>query len=146
MKLLNYLWTESSDQKQASGDRVRGHSPVSLTWCEHVSLRASDVVLRLGAQQGARHSRCPPLGSRHSRGVCVLSHFSRVWLSATLWLQPARLLCPWDFPARTLEWVTKPSSRGSSQPRDWAHVSYVSCIGRCHLGSSSSGERLAMNK
>ena len=42
--------------------------------------------------------------------------------------------------ARILEWVAVPSSRGSSQPRDRTHVSYVSCIGRwvlyhyCHLG------------
>ena len=32
--------------------------------------------------------------------------------------------------ARILEWVTMPFSRGSSQPRDWTHVSYISCIGR----------------
>ena len=32
--------------------------------------------------------------------------------------------------ARILEWVTMPSSRGSSQPRDQILVSYVSCIGR----------------
>ena len=42
--------------------------------------------------------------------------------------------------ARILEWVAVPSLRGSSQPRDRTHVSYVSCIGRwvlyhyCHLG------------
>ena len=31
---------------------------------------------------------------------------------------------------RILEWIAMPiSSRGSSQPRDWTHVSYVSCIG-----------------
>ena len=30
--------------------------------------------------------------------------------------------------ARILEWVTLPSSRGSSQPRDQNHVSYRSCI------------------
>ena len=29
----------------------------------------------------------------------------------------ARLLCPWDSPGRTLEWVAMPSSRGSSQPQ-----------------------------
>ena len=29
-------------------------------------------------------------------------------------LLPARLLCPWNSPARILEWVTMPSSRGSS--------------------------------
>ena len=32
--------------------------------------------------------------------------------------------------ARILEWVAMHSSRGSSWPRDWTHVSYVSCIGR----------------
>ena len=31
---------------------------------------------------------------------------------------------------RILEWVVIPFSRGSSRPRDQAHVSYVSCIGR----------------
>ena len=50
-----------------------------------------------------------------------------VWLVAQLCLtpcdpmgsmQPARLLCPWDSQARTLEWVAMPSSRGSSRPRD----------------------------
>ena len=29
-----------------------------------------------------------------------------------------------------LEWVAVPSSRGSSQPRDWTQISYVSCIDR----------------
>ena len=43
--------------------------------------------------------------------------------------------------ARMLEWVAIPSLRGASRPRDWTHISYVSCIGRlvlyhyCHLGS-----------
>ena len=43
--------------------------------------------------------------------------------------------------ARILEWVAMTSSKGSSQPRDGTHISYVSCIGRwilyhwCHLGS-----------
>ena len=42
---------------------------------------------------------------------------------------------------RILEWVAMPSSRGSSWPRDWTHISYASCIGRWvlyhshHLGS-----------
>ena len=33
-------------------------------------------------------------------------------------------------PERILEWVAIISSRGSSQPRDQTHTSYVSCIGR----------------
>ena len=45
--------------------------------------------------------------------------------------------------ARILEWISMPSSRGSSQPRDRTQVSYISCSGRrvlyhyCHLGSPS---------
>ena len=31
--------------------------------------------------------------------------------------------------ARTLQWVAVPSSRGSSPPRDWTPISYISCIG-----------------
>ena len=42
-------------------------------------------------------------------------------------LQPARLLCPRDFPARKLELVAICSSRGSSPPRGWTGVS---CAGR----------------
>ena len=48
------------------------------------------------------------------------------------------------FQARILEWVAISFSRGSSQPRDWTHISYVSCIGRWVLlplappGKSSS--------
>ena len=34
------------------------------------------------------------------------------------------------FQARILEWVPISSSRVSSWPRNWAHVSYISCIGR----------------
>ena len=34
---------------------------------------------------------------------------------------------------RTLKWLAMLSSRGSSQPRDWTCISYVSCIGRCAL-------------
>ena len=37
------------------------------------------------------------------------------------------------FPARILEWVGISSSRGSSWPRHWTHVSKVSCVGRWGL-------------
>ena len=46
---------------------------------------------------------------------------------------------------RILGWVAMPSSKESSWPRDWTHVSYVSCIGRqvpyrsYHLGSAVWG-------
>ena len=34
------------------------------------------------------------------------------------------------FQAKILEWVANSYSRGSSQPKDWTHVSCVSCTGR----------------
>ena len=53
----------------------------------------------------------------------------------------ARLLCPWDSPGRNTGVSCISFSRGSSLPRDWTHISYISCIGRWvlhrqhHLGS-----------
>ena len=43
-------------------------------------------------------------------------------------LQPARLLCLWNSPARILEWVASSYSRGSSWPRNRTWVSCISCI------------------
>ena len=40
-------------------------------------------------------------------------------------LQPASLLCPWNFPARILEWVASSFSRGSSWSRVWTCVSCI---------------------
>ena len=46
----------------------------------------------------------------------------------------------WVLWARILEWVAMPSSRGSSQPRDWICILHVTCTGSwllyhwCHLG------------
>ena len=36
----------------------------------------------------------------YSSCACMLSHFSRVRLFATLWTVTARLLCPWDSPGK----------------------------------------------
>ena len=40
-------------------------------------------------------------------------------------LWPTRLLCPWIFQARILEWFAISFSRGSSWPRDQTHVSCI---------------------
>ena len=67
------------------------------------------------------------------------------WVSESKLLSQAQLfVTPWTvappgssvhgiFQARILEWLAVFSSRGSSQPRDWTHVSCGSCIGRCVL-------------
>ena len=67
--------------------------------------------------------------SQYKLYACVLSHFNRVWLFATLYT-------PWGssvrgiLQARILGWVAISSFRGSSQPRNRTHISHVSCIGR----------------
>ena len=62
--------------------------------------------------------------------VCV-QWLSHVWLFATPWTAAHQApLSMGFFQARILEWVTISFSRGSSQPRDWTHVSCVSCTGR----------------
>ena len=57
-------------------------------------------------------------------------------MSDFLWpygLQTTRLLCPWDSPCKNTGvgcGVIVPSSRRSSQPKDWNWVSYISSFGR----------------
>ena len=58
----------------------------------------------------------------------MLSHFSCVWLCDSMDCSPPGSSVRWIFLARILERVAMPSSRGSSQPRDWTHVSCISCI------------------
>ena len=68
---------------------------------------------------------------RATRHICVLNHFSRVRLSATVrTVSPPVSSVHGTLQARILEWVAMPSSRGSSQPKDQTHISCVSCTGR----------------
>ena len=61
---------------------------------------------------------------------CMLSHFSCVWLCDPMGCSPPGSSFQGILPARILDWVVMPSSRGSSWPRDQIPVSYVSCNGR----------------
>ena len=52
-------------------------------------------------------------------------------------LQPSRLLCPWDSLGKNTGVTCHSLFKGSSRPRDWTHISCVSCSGRwilyhCH--------------
>ena len=68
------------------------------------------------------------------------------WMACSAVLCHAAQSCPtlWDpvdcsppgfsvhgvLQARILEWVAMPPFRGSSEPRDQTHVSFISCVGR----------------
>ena len=57
--------------------------------------------------------------------------FSHVRIFLTLWTVARQdPLFMRILQTRIVEWVTISSSRGSSQPRDRTHLSYVSCIGK----------------
>ena len=79
----------------------------------------------------------------HTYTLCVCVHTCSVSQSRPTLCNPMDCSLPGSsvqgiLQARILEWVAVPFSRGSSQPRDWAHVS---CIGKQilyhlnHLGS-----------
>ena len=75
----------------------------------------------------------PP--ARKPCGVRVPSHFSRVRLCHPTDCGPPGSSVRGLLQARILEWAAVRSST-SSQPRDWAPVSYVSCIGKRALYDS----------
>ena len=63
--------------------------------------------------------------------VCMLNCFqSCPTLCNPMGCSPPGSSVPGILQARILEWAAMPSSRESSQSRDWTHVSYASCIGR----------------
>ena len=82
--------------------------------------------------------------SPSQKPACMLSHFSGVPLFAALHTAHCQALSTGFSRQEHWEWVAMPHSRGSSQPRDWTHVSYISFISRQvfyhrhHLGSPSS--------
>ena len=53
-------------------------------------------------------------------------------------LKPARFLCPWDSPARMLEWAAVSFSRGSSRPRNQTWVFIASQAGSLPLSHQGS--------
>ena len=68
--------------------------------------------------------RLTGLGGGGISSLYMLSHFSHVWLCATLWIAAHQAPLSRQ---ELLEWVAMPSSR-FSQPRDQTHISYVSAL------------------
>ena len=63
----------------------------------------------------------------------------------SLWpheLQPPRLLCPWDFPGKNMEWVAISSSKGSFQYRNQNCTSCISSIAGGFFTTAPPGKSL----
>ena len=84
----------------------------------------------------------------HQLGVCVCAWahmLSRSVEPDSLWslgLQPTRLLCPWVFQVRTLEWIAIISSWGYCQPRNWT---CISCISGGFFAAETPGKRVSQS-
>ena len=118
--------------------------------CRHVSTEGTldaSVPVREQVQTRGMAGPCPHSSVRAKAvclcvcvSVCLCVCVSVCLCACAKLLQSCSTLCnPMDssppvssvhgiLQARILEWVAKPSSRGSSQPRDQTHISYVSCI------------------
>ena len=95
--------------------------------CTHAHTQHRKLLFNLyfsGPVQGISGFTCIPHFSS-SQACCyvVLSRSSHIQLFETLWTVAHQVpLSMQILQARTLEWVDMPSSRGSSQPRDWTQV------------------------
>ena len=118
------------------------------------SMRKAELKETSGSWGGEDHrsSRTvllhPQLQKTPSNKTMCLQSCSRVWLFVTPWTPAHQApLSIGILQPRVLEEVA-PSCRGSSQPRDWTCISFVSCIGKhilyClhHLGSNNAIVRL----
>ena len=109
------LLKESRLQLRQSGSRIHAlwsYSMVLLCYCLGWII---SLLLKLELKWNVKVSVAQ---------LCPVFFFANPWTVA----HQAPL--SWDFQARILEWVAMPSSRGSSRPRDWIYVSWVSCISR----------------
>ena len=89
-----------------------------------------------------RNIRPSPQGTRVFLYACV--HAKSLQLCPTLCnsvdCSPPDSSVHGSLQARILEWVAMPSSRGSSQPRDQTHVSYVSWVGSRFFATRATWE------
>ena len=126
---------------------VSVRSFISVLYCSHLCMKCS-----LGISNFLEEI------SSLSHSIVFLYNQKQIFLLSNYGCVPAKslqsypILCgPMDcslpvssfhgfLQARILEWVTMPSSRGSSQPRDWTHVTYVPCIGSVSLTTGTTWE------
>ena len=98
-------------------------TPNSLTFIPSlITMELMNVLTLLFQLMFIKHL----LSTRHHHVTC----FTHVWLHYPMDCSLPGSSVYGTLQARILEWVAIPFSRGSSQPRDWTRVSYVSWNGR----------------
>ena len=109
----------------------------SIIFIVSSTCESGGLVLRIpGSSWWALGSTFPDLPAAEFRGelsssYCVFRHSIMSDCLQIPWTVARQAPLPMErLHARILKWVSMPSFRESSQPRDQAHVSCVSCIGR----------------
>ena len=136
--------------RPSSTPRIHSNSRPSSQWCHPVISSSvgpfSSCPQPLPASESFPMSQLFAAGGQ-STGVSALASFlpenTQDWspLECTVPRSCPTLCNPTDcsllgssvhviLQARILEWIAISSSRGSSWPRDWTHLSYASCISR----------------
>ena len=111
-------------RQEAEQSRRHKISPLRPSW-----LGSSRVLLDYKMLQNHTGRVSKDLVYLWNLHACMLSCFSCVQL-CDLWTVARQAPLSIGFlQTRILESDAMPSSRGSSQPRDWICISYVSCIG-----------------
>ena len=138
-------WCSAAHSPQTTRDTCSGVAPCGLyePCCCGVSDSMGMLVSRTGSQP-----RCLQ-GPASCCGCCSTGWWGSCCCSVSQWwptlcdpmnCSPPGTSAHGIFQARILGWVAMHSSRGSSWPRDWTHISDVSCIGRQVLTTRTTWE------
>ena len=139
------IWTVNSLEKilmlgKIEGERKREREDEMVGW--HPWLKVHESEQTLGDSKGQRSLvYCSSLGRKESdttwrlnnnnNNICICSvSKSCLTLRDLMDCSLPGSSVHGIFQARILEWVAFSCSRGSSQPRDGSHISFVSCVGR----------------
>ena len=141
------------DDPMDNGNLISGSSAFSKSSCLNIWEFMVHILLKLGLENLEHYFASMWDECNHEVvwtyfGIAFLWDWNENWSFPVLWpllsflLQQCPTLCDsvdcsppsssvhGILQARILEWVAMLSSRGSSQPRDWNCISYVSCIGK----------------
>ena len=127
---------------------IDGVCEITLKWsCWFLQLKASQIIKPVKSESESENVSHWVMSAMD----CSLSGYRTFIYVHLFYISPLFFLCPKLSPVkkkvsvmtpatlsmecsrhtpRILEWVAISSSRGSSQPRNWTRVSYISCIGR----------------
>ena len=146
-RYLGTFWTKGHTEEKEGAAETEKVKRVGLKWKSLYSVRRTwntspcQLHLRSGLLWGHHTFQYSVFVLDEWLSICTKSPQWCLTLCNPMNCGPSDSSVHGILQARMLACIAMLSSRGSSQPRDWTCVSYVSCIGRqilylwCYLGS-----------